>query len=62
MIRAAVDSDYPEMETLFRRSARSLCKEAYGEDVIEAWTGKYNPERFVESAKQGNVQYVLLEQ
>lgn len=59
MIREVSPSDYNDMEDVFRTSVRTLCKGHYDDDVIQAWTGEYRPERFAESVEQGNQQFVF---
>jgi len=60
MIRVAHKSDYIAMDSVFRSSAEALCIRDYDAKTVLDWVGEANPERFVESAKDGCVQYVKL--
>ena len=62
MIRNAVTDDYIEMDVLFRTSAQELCVEAYSRDIVDAWVGSPQPERFVLGAESDVEQYVLLQE
>jgi GNAT superfamily N-acetyltransferase len=58
MIRVANQSDYIEMDSVFRASAKALCISAYDSQTVLDWVGEARPERFVQSAKEGCTQYV----
>ncbi|PKI16031.1 GNAT family N-acetyltransferase [Colwellia sp. 12G3] len=58
MIRVAHKSDYTDMDSVFRSSAEALCIRDYDSKTVLDWVGEANPERFVQSANNGCVQYV----
>ena len=58
MIRIANKSDYIDMDSVFRSSAEALCVRDYDSKTVLDWVGEANPERFVQSANDGCVQYV----
>jgi len=58
MIRIAVNTDYIEMDEVFRASAKALCIREYGRKTVLDWAGEARPERFTHSAPEGCGQYV----
>ncbi|NVJ59486.1 MAG: GNAT family N-acetyltransferase [Gammaproteobacteria bacterium] len=60
MIRRAENSDYEEMDLVFRESAKALCIRNYEESKVLDWVGQPWAERFVESAAKGNDQFVKI--
>ena len=62
MIRPAGKSDYAEMDEVFRASAISLCSASYTTEIVTAWVGEPQPERFEKNFKAGCAQYVTVKQ
>ena len=58
MIRVAEQSDYTDMDSVFRASVEALCVRDYDRKTVLDWVGEARPERFVHSANDGCTQYV----
>ncbi|WP_019028277.1 GNAT family N-acetyltransferase [Colwellia piezophila] len=58
MIRIAEQSDYIDMDSVFRASAKALCVRDYDLKTILAWVGEARPERFIRSVNDGCTLYV----
>ncbi|HEY5799695.1 MAG TPA: GNAT family N-acetyltransferase [Burkholderiaceae bacterium] len=58
-IRAARESDYPEMDALGTAALRINGAQVYAPDVLDAWIGMAHPQRFAKLAAQGVSYYVM---
>lgn len=58
MIREAKKYDYAEMDSIFRASVKALCIKEYERSKVMSWANRAWPERFIQSANEGNKQYV----
>lgn len=58
MIRIADPTDYAEMDSVFRASARAFCSRSYDAALIEEWAGQAWPDRFKIGKEKGDEQYV----
>jgi GNAT superfamily N-acetyltransferase len=59
MIRIAKPTDYAEMDSVFRASAKSFCSGSYDAATIEEWAGQAWPDRFKLGKEKGDEQYVF---
>ena len=59
MIRIAKPTDYAEMDSVFRASAKAFCSQSYDAATIKEWAGQAWPDRFKLGKEKGDEQYVF---